>query len=97
MTWMKNKLKQAGTGVDRRYRGIPYLWISVDVLRNGCDTKTPEGELWRHINAKFLKYQLKFPATRLGMNDVPHDFMLGLMKKASELLENSGVKVPKLF
>lgn len=62
---------------------IPDLETSVTKLKDMASKFDPSSI--EELNAFKTKYQKEY------------DVALGLMKKASELLENSGVKIPKLF
>jgi len=75
------------TGVDKAYRGKPFLWVDMDFVRHGCQEHVEPGRAWRDVNQKLTSYVLlraRDVNNHHGIrNDFP-SFEAGAMRKKWE-------------
>jgi len=85
MAFLENKMDEPG--VDKIYRGKPFLWVDMDFVRHGCQEHVEPGCVWRDVNQKLTNCVLlraRDVNNHHGIrNDFP-SFAAGAMKKKWE-------------
>jgi len=98
MVFLENKMDE--TGVDKAYRGKPFLWVDMDFVRHGCREYVEPGRVWRDVNRKLTNYVLlraRDVNDHHGIrNDFP-SFAAGAMRKKWEEVKETSKRSKSLM
>jgi len=86
--------KEGESGVDKIYRGKPFLWVDMELARRGSRLCVPPGLAWRDINETLLNCILLHARDLEDHHGMCEDFptlAAGAMKKKWDEIETNRV------